>query len=493
MDGLPDMLPKNHKQLKFEFHRLTKYFKEQYYDHELMNFLKSNNKTNSPTFKSNNIDGTSISRDSNAGSNRRSSNLTTTNRSRHMTRLPRFIGSNKNSSNLTLYTEEKVDMIYSRKISIRGFKADISGSMTNSRNCLLALVILSALSLLTPAVSAAEPANSITISFLDESGAVIGEPQIIPYAQCRDIDPSLLQSTDGLYASVVASELHAALNLYSSQSCQVPAGSAVGQWPNTGTVTNMTSIRWEGIAPADMVPGTLSPDSFPPQMAVQTQVPDPDADPVTWEMDPSKGRVVVGFVAGVLVIGVLIGIYQVYLAAQYVPPPKKPKKPTGLNTKKIKKKDAYFKKPVHGDQQAFQRLYNDSPEPYATHSSMTERGARDSQASEAATIVDWSQQQRSRNGHNGSDMVTIDMGETTSSHNTRPLPLQAHSRSSTLNLIQFDNDTQAASSGHNSNYNRGRGGEVLVPMNTFESNHQHSYQQQHGRTAIRRSSSSRSR
>jgi len=55
----------------------------------------------------------------------------------------------------------------------------------------------------------------------------------------------------------------------------------------------------------------------------------------------------VGVVAAVLGMGVAIGVYQVYLAAQYVPPPKIPKKKkgNGLNLKKVRKQDAFFMKP----------------------------------------------------------------------------------------------------------------------------------------------------
>ncbi|KAF9944647.1 hypothetical protein BGZ70_004459, partial [Mortierella alpina] len=96
-----------------------------------------------------------------------------------------------------------------------------------------------------------------------------------------------------------------------------------------------------------MPPGTLNPGAFPPAMAVQSQIPGTEGAEV-WVMDPAKGKIVVGLVASVMAIGVAIGIVQVYRAAQYVPPPKKYKPvSTGVvGIKKVKKKDAYFKKPV---------------------------------------------------------------------------------------------------------------------------------------------------
>ncbi|KAF9274439.1 hypothetical protein BGZ68_000685 [Mortierella alpina] len=97
-----------------------------------------------------------------------------------------------------------------------------------------------------------------------------------------------------------------------------------------------------------MAPGTLNPGAFPQAMAVQTQVPGTEEAEQQWVMDPSKGRIVVGLVSAVMVIGVAIGIVQVYRASQYVAPPKKYKAVSTavVGGKKVKKKDAYFKKPV---------------------------------------------------------------------------------------------------------------------------------------------------
>ncbi|KAG9320376.1 hypothetical protein KVV02_005595 [Mortierella alpina] len=262
---------------------------------------------------------------------------------------------------------------------------------------LLALLLLS--SILEP-VSA--QASELAVTFLDSTGAAIGEPQTIPKTKCTVLNTASLvtqpppplsspppspsappsetsppppsETDPGVpevpevpedvpeeetppvameamvaaaavgYASVTASDPQSALNLYSDPHCQVLASSAVGQWMNEGAVANIVAMRWEGTAPASMPPGTLSPNAFPPAMAVQTKVPEIEE----WVMDPSKGKIVVGLVAAVMVIGVAIGAVQVYRAAQYVPPPKKYKAvSTGVvGIKKVKKKDAYFKKPV---------------------------------------------------------------------------------------------------------------------------------------------------
>ncbi|KAF9287875.1 hypothetical protein BGZ68_001153 [Mortierella alpina] len=355
------------------------------------------------------------------------------------------------------------------------------------------LVILALMSLNVPTVSAQAAGTTLSLTLLNEAGEAIGASQSIPKSTC-----TLIEIAEGTtFATATTSDLRSALNLYQDVYCQIVIGSTTGQWANSGTGANITRIRWEGTAPASATVGQVSTSRWPENMAIQTQVADPNGQ---WVMDPSKGIIVVALVAAVMVIGVLIGIYQVYKAAQFVPPPKKQKKPTGLNTKKIKKKDAYFKKPVRDDQQSFQRLHNESPEPFATrHQPMTER-SRDSQYSEAATtFVDWNnnsnnnsnhsnQNQRSNNNGRGgqynSDSISIDMRDT--SHQARSSPSPFHSGSSTLDLINFDQDS-SSHRGHNGYNDRGRGGEVLVPMHTFDSNN---YQQHQGR---RRTSSSRSR
>ncbi|KAI1317962.1 hypothetical protein EDD11_007484 [Mortierella claussenii] len=347
----------------------------------------------------------------------------------------------------------------------------------------LAIIVLTLVS--PQRVAHAAAGETISLSFLDASGASIGEPQVIPWGECVNLD-----STKGAYSSVSSSNPQAALNLYSSEYCQILAASTVGNWPNTGNVASMAAIRWEGTAPSSLAPGTVRPEGFPKGMVVQTQVPKSEGDNEVWSMDPAKGQLLVGLVSGVLAVGVLIGVYQVYRAAQYVPPPQTPKKQTGLNTKKIKKKDAYYKKPAktpmdddlhYRQQQALQRSqYNESPEPLLSRPQMMERGgqfgssSRDSQYSEAATFVDWEHQQqqlsRSKLYHPGADAVSIDMRETNINTHTgsRLSPFRDQHNSSTAELIQFANHD-------NSGYNRGRGGEVLVPMHTFDSNHHYNY------------------
>ncbi|KAF9575391.1 hypothetical protein EC968_003442 [Mortierella alpina] len=347
------------------------------------------------------------------------------------------------------------------------------------------------MSLNAPTVSA-QDAPTVTLTLLNEAGEAIGQPQAIPYDFCQPITMDVGTS----FTTASTSNERSALNLYLDPQCQILAGSTTGKWASSDA-GNVTNIRWEGTAPSSAKTGEFLTSRWPPKMAIQTQV----AGPGLWVMDPSKGVIVVALVAAVMAIGVLIGVYQVYQAAQFVPPPKKEKKPKGLNVKKIKKKDAYFKKPVRDDQQSFQRLHNESPEPYATrHQPMTER-SRDSQYSEAATtFVDWnnnnnnnnthnSKNQRSNNtgrgGHYNSDSISIDMRDT--SHQARSSPSPFQSGSSTLDLINFDQDS-SSHRGHNGYNDRGRGGEVLVPMHTFDSNN--NYQQHQGR---RRASSSRSR
>ncbi|KAI1307295.1 hypothetical protein EDD11_004546 [Mortierella claussenii] len=275
----------------------------------------------------------------------------------------------------------------------------------------LLLCLVSTLSL--SQVSAQQQPKSITLTFRDASGAQVGQPQTVGPSSCivllppsapvsptpsqpeptslspspspspsqetslpvpspspspspvSDPSPSPLPSpalvnkravslaaTAAGYVSVTASHDHAALNLYQDSFCQVLIRSAVGHWNNTDPVANIVAIRWEGTAPSTDAPGTLSPNAFPPGMAVQTKVP-AATDGDRFMMDPSKGKIVVGLVAAVLAVGVMIGVYQVYQAAQYVPPPKKAAGPRNekperrlIGEKKVKRRDAYFKKPV---------------------------------------------------------------------------------------------------------------------------------------------------
>ncbi|KAF9194879.1 hypothetical protein BGZ51_007099 [Haplosporangium sp. Z 767] len=208
-----------------------------------------------------------------------------------------------------------------------------------------------ALSCLLPSIILAQTAQTITLTFRNEVGEPIGVPLTIPLTTCTLLDTSSLASTGGLYSSVTASDPQAALNLYSADYCSVLSSSVVGQWNNVAPVENMIGIRWEGSAPSSLPPGTLRPEAFPPGLAVQTPVPNPAEQ---WVMDPAKGRVVVAVIAVVMVIGVALGIYEVYKAAKFVPPPK-PYKPIPMGmvgAKKVKKKGAYYRKPVNRDSQS---------------------------------------------------------------------------------------------------------------------------------------------
>ncbi|KAF9372973.1 hypothetical protein CPC16_002105 [Podila verticillata] len=325
----------------------------------------------------------------------------------------------------------------------------------------------------------------ITLTFYDAAGSPIGAPASVPLTTCQQFDPTAYPD----FVTVKASDPQAALNLYDTPYCSYTIRSAVGEW-NSTQVANIIAVRHEGTSQSPT--GTISEKEFPKGMAIQSVIPDPEEP--HWGADPEKGKIVIIVVSIVLALGVFIGAYQVYEAAQYKPPPKKPKKPkTGLNTKKIKKKDAYFKKPMKEDEQSFQRLHNDSsPEP---HSQMMER-SRESQYSEG-TYLDWTSRNNSQlnvshanTGARKGD-VSIDM--------RGPSPSPMGNRPYTPDLIHFDNNNNNnnnnSSNGYNTNYNnnnnnnnqRGRGGEVLVPMHNLD------YSQQNGRSAVRRSSSSRSR
>ncbi|KAG0342284.1 hypothetical protein BG000_005799 [Podila horticola] len=320
----------------------------------------------------------------------------------------------------------------------------------------------------------------ITLTFLDADGVQIGEPQPIPLASCTNLNFDYTLYPNG-FASVKASEPQAALNLYDQLYCPFTIRSAVGQWASNQVPGTILAIRHEGNSVNP--PGTISEKEFPKGMIIQTQVPDPEEP--QWVMDPDKARSLVIVVAVILVIGVAIGVYQVFRAAQYKPPPKKPKKQTGLNTKKIKKKDAYFKKPMKDDEQSFQRLHNDSsPEP--SHQ-MMER-SRESQYSEG-TYMDWTSRNNSQLNvsHANTNTGARKPQDTSIDMSGSPSPM-GNNRPYTPDLIHFDNNN--SNTYNNNNYNgnqRGRGGEVLVPMHNLD------YSQNQGRSAVRRSSSSRSR
>ncbi|GJJ68772.1 hypothetical protein EMPS_01118 [Entomortierella parvispora] len=356
--------------------------------------------------------------------------------------------------------------------------------------------------------------STLVLSFLGTDGSSLGPTQTIDWNDCKIlVVPESSPGVPVTYASISASDPKAAMNVYQDRFCQVATGSTVGVLVNTGYLANAVAVRWEGTAHDDRPTGSISLTVFPPKMEVQTEIPVPDEE---WVMDPSRGKVLVIVVAVVLALGVLVGIYQVWEAAQYVAPPKKAKKPkTGLNVKKVKKADAYFKKPAmrtEDHQHAFQRL--DTPEPgFYRHGTGSNNSARNSQYSEAATtFVDWSshqQQQHSSQGlhshqkaglggssnqFRGYDSVSIDMQQQQqpqsgryNNYNNNYSSSTTRSGSATPDLVHFEEMEDSRSR------QRGRGGEVLVPMHTFDSNYHHPYQPSGARTPVRRPSSSRSR
>ncbi|KAG0213795.1 hypothetical protein BGX33_002671 [Mortierella sp. NVP41] len=364
------------------------------------------------------------------------------------------------------------------------------------------LLLSTALCTLVPSAMAQTTVQTRNFTIYDEAGNAIGQPFTVQYDLCTPI----IGFTMGLtYATIKSDDPRAALNLYAQEQCQLPTSSSVGSWPNTGLALNTLAVRWEGTAPTDRATGELNPVLFPPRLEIQKNM------NAQWAMDPSKGIVIVGIVSGVLVIGVAIGLYQVYVAAQFKPPPKKQKKPkTGLNIKKVKKKDAYYRKPVRTDDPApFQRLHNDSLDSYAGAGgrppalAMTEQ-SRDSQS----TFVDWNNQNQQRSSplgsqRKGSDSVSIDMRDTlgNNNNNNNNSNRSPFANSYSPDLIQFDGSTgRGYGQGQNQPY-RGRGGEVLVPMDTLDHHHNHNNNHNNnnqynnnGRSGVRRTSSgSRSR
>ncbi|KAF8977559.1 hypothetical protein BGZ46_007294 [Entomortierella lignicola] len=209
----------------------------------------------------------------------------------------------------------------------------------------------------TPAVTAPN-SKLLSFTFQDNTGAVLGQIDSIPLSSCVAIDPTnpSVGGSDGNFASVVASDTQAALNLYSDVNCKVLQSGAVGMWNNAGSVANVAGASWVGTAPSTDSPGTLVSAGFP-ALPITTTIPEPTQTPDAnntssanggLSMDPSKGRVLVILVSCILVIGIIVGVYQVYEASLYTAPPKKAKKKKNdglVGAKKIKKKNAYFVKP----------------------------------------------------------------------------------------------------------------------------------------------------
>ncbi|KAF9923122.1 hypothetical protein FBU30_006772 [Linnemannia zychae] len=226
--------------------------------------------------------------------------------------------------------------------------------------------------------------TTLSLSFQDSTGTSIVPSQSITRGTCivlnlpagstftspnsTDDSTQDASTTNNKVTLVAASDQHAALNLYSDAYCQVSVVSTVGFFnPSNGTLVSVKAVRWEGMAPSDILPGTLNMASFPPDMTPQQLSPvNDDGTPKKkhhhtpeFTMDPSKGKFVVALVSVILAIGIVIGIFEVYKAAQYVPPTSsygasrpgsissgKGGVPLGVvGAKKVRKRDAYYRKP----------------------------------------------------------------------------------------------------------------------------------------------------
>ncbi|KAF9102051.1 hypothetical protein BGX27_011193 [Mortierella sp. AM989] len=230
-------------------------------------------------------------------------------------------------------------------LSLSSFKSHPSKPRFSSRKALILFSFVVTLSLVS-----AQQQTALSLTFQDENGTPLGQPQSISLAECTPITFVSPDAGADDYTSVVSSDIYAALNLYSDPQCQVLESATVGMWNNTAPVAGITGIRWVGPAPASDPPGKLTPTGYSSSTPSSpgtsgSEVPD------RFVLDPSKGRAVVALISAVLAIGVIVGVYQVYQAAQYAPPPKKPKKKAVegggvVGAKKIRKKEAYYKKPI---------------------------------------------------------------------------------------------------------------------------------------------------
>ncbi|KAF9350568.1 hypothetical protein BGX26_011271 [Mortierella sp. AD094] len=368
-------------------------------------------------------------------------------------------------------------------------------SRSSSRRLKVLTLLLSFVATLSLVSAQNNSKQTILLTFQDGNGASIGQPLTIPLSECIPIDTTAFLADDGsLYASVVANDTQAALNLYSSPYCQILQSGAVGMWNNTATTVNITGIRWEGSAPAADLPGTLNPAGFPEINPPTTNVTHPGGEndgsgghksngknDDNFVLDPSKGRILVGLVSSILAIGIIIGVYQVYQAAQYIPPPKKSKKKAGgavVGAKKIKKTEAYYKKPVKEDSGAGMggsgfitsgaasiAENNRSSSMLLAPSSMQERSRQDrySFASVSSSTVPTFVARLSppNTTSTTTDSVLIDM-----LHD----PFPSVNNTGATDLIQFGYDTPPYSTtSPSSSSPTGRGGEVLVPMHHLDS------------------------
>ncbi|KAF9992949.1 hypothetical protein BGZ80_001195 [Entomortierella chlamydospora] len=328
--------------------------------------------------------------------------------------------------------------------------------------------------------------QTILLTFQDDNGAAIDNPLTIPLSECIPFNTTtLLPDTEGSYASAVASDTQAALNLYSGPYCQILQTGAVGMWNNTDATAGIASIRWEGSS-TDL-PGTLNPAGFPlinPPKSNETGsetgsdtkhngTKTSNSDD-TFIMDPSKGRVLVGLVSAILAVGIIIGVYLVYEAAQYIPPPKKPKKTAGegggiVGAKKVKKGQAYYKKPpkedfgagIGGSASAVEN--NRSNSMLLAPTSMQERPRHDrsSFASVASATVPTFVPRippRPTSTFTPNDSVLINILQD-------PVPSSNNNNTWASDLIQFGNDTPPYNTTPSTS---GRAGEVLVPMHLLD-------------------------
>jgi hypothetical protein len=334
---------------------------------------------------------------------------------------------------------------------------------------------------------------TISISYLDTSGTPLADsqPQSIPQSACTLLNtfasssttlattttPDDTPSNDSTptqsipYAFVSASDQHAALNLYTDAYCQVMVSATVGFW-NTNTTTpsliGIKAVRWEGTAPSSMTPGTLNPVAFPPNMITQPLAPvEEDGTPKKkhdhhkhqeFVVDPARGRAVVGLVSAVLLVGIVIGVREVYKAAQYVPPARsRPGSVSSGNSRRgfgggydfdvgvigtvgarrVKKKDAYFRKSTASSIRP-DMAREDGPQQQQQQLS-TARTSTTTLATLRATT----------------SPVTIDMNSGESPSSLQLHPIQAQSESSSLSL---------SSSYHSRAQKQPPRLEVLVPL-----------------------------
>ncbi|KAG0244796.1 hypothetical protein BGW41_006354 [Actinomortierella wolfii] len=206
---------------------------------------------------------------------------------------------------------------------------------------------LAGLATILPAVHA-QTKPTQTFTFKDASGAVLNT-QVVTQSECAVLDePALTKYAE--FVSASAEDQQAAINLYNDPICQIVVVSTVGFF-NSTAVPGVVAMKWQGRAPTTSPPGVLINNSPWPNDMVYQQ----ERKPVLFALDVERGKKVIAAVSAVLVVGVAIGSWKVYKAATYVKPPelvkkkkeKKDREYTGVvGNKKVKKKHAYYRKPV---------------------------------------------------------------------------------------------------------------------------------------------------